>query len=174
MQVSCLLTSATAFAATGYGVMVGTLAKNEHRAAIMVSVPSFCCRPPGIWVPSYVMPVMRNISAPSPLNWSLEGFINFSCRESWSDMLGETLKLLLFFLATMTVTSIANRKKNRGMDEQRIINEIKNYVEKNILAPSVTIDADTDLKSAGIDSFSTVKYCFSSNANSEPPYPTIN
>ncbi|HMU72220.1 MAG TPA: phosphopantetheine-binding protein [Ferruginibacter sp.] len=43
------------------------------------------------------------------------------------------------------------------MDEQRIINEIKHYVEKNILAPSVTIDADTDLKSAGIDSFSTVE-----------------
>ncbi|HNJ28401.1 MAG TPA: phosphopantetheine-binding protein [Ferruginibacter sp.] len=43
------------------------------------------------------------------------------------------------------------------MDEQRIINEIKQYVEKNILAPSVTIDADTDLKSAGIDSFSTVE-----------------
>ncbi|HNG63937.1 MAG TPA: phosphopantetheine-binding protein, partial [Ferruginibacter sp.] len=41
--------------------------------------------------------------------------------------------------------------------EQRIINEIKQYVEKNILAPSVTIDADTDLKSAGIDSFSTVE-----------------
>ncbi|HNH22216.1 MAG TPA: phosphopantetheine-binding protein [Ferruginibacter sp.] len=43
------------------------------------------------------------------------------------------------------------------MDEQSIINEIKHYVEKNILAPSVTIDADTDLKSAGIDSFSTVE-----------------
>jgi len=43
------------------------------------------------------------------------------------------------------------------MDEQRIINEIKQYVEKNILDPSVAIDADTDLKSAGIDSFSTVE-----------------
>ena len=43
------------------------------------------------------------------------------------------------------------------MDEQSIINEIKHYVEKNILAPSVIIDADTDLKSAGIDSFSTVE-----------------
>lgn len=43
------------------------------------------------------------------------------------------------------------------MDEQSIINEIKHYVEKNILAPSVTIDADTYLKSAGIDSFSTVE-----------------
>ena len=34
-----------------------------------------------IWVPSYVMPeVMRNISAFSPLNWSLEGFYKLFLR----------------------------------------------------------------------------------------------
>ena len=43
------------------------------------------------------------------------------------------------------------------MDEQMIIEEIKQYIEKNILAASVKIDADTDLKAAGIDSFSTVE-----------------
>lgn len=43
------------------------------------------------------------------------------------------------------------------MNEQTIIEEIKQYVEKNILATSAKIDADTDLKSAGIDSFSTVE-----------------
>lgn len=43
------------------------------------------------------------------------------------------------------------------MNEQVIIEEIKKYIEKNILATSVKIDADTDLKSAGIDSFSTVE-----------------
>ncbi len=43
------------------------------------------------------------------------------------------------------------------MNEQAIIEEIKKYIEKNILSSSVKIDADTDLKSAGIDSFSTVE-----------------
>ena len=43
------------------------------------------------------------------------------------------------------------------MNQQIIIEEIKRYIEKNILDASVTIDADTDLKSAGIDSFSTVE-----------------
>lgn len=38
-----------------------------------------------------------------------------------------------------------------------IIAEIKNYIEKNILAEGVVIDAATDLKQAGIDSFSTVE-----------------
>ncbi|HNA16105.1 MAG TPA: ABC transporter permease [Ferruginibacter sp.] len=109
-----LLTGATAFAATGYGVMVGTLASTEHQAAIMGSLSILLLSAlGGIWVPSYVMPeVMRNISAWSPLNWSLEGFYKLFLRGGHvSDVLGETLKLLLFFLATMTVTSIANRKK---------------------------------------------------------------
>jgi acyl carrier protein len=43
------------------------------------------------------------------------------------------------------------------MDEQIIIEEIKKYIEKNILDSSVKINADTDLKAAGIDSFSTVE-----------------
>ena len=43
------------------------------------------------------------------------------------------------------------------MEINIIISEIKNYVEKNILAEAVQVDAATDLKQAGIDSFSTVE-----------------
>lgn len=43
------------------------------------------------------------------------------------------------------------------MDANIIIAEIKNYIEKNILAEAVQIDASTNLKQAGIDSFSTVE-----------------
>ncbi len=43
------------------------------------------------------------------------------------------------------------------MDTNSIIEEIKKYIEKNILAEAVSIDADTELKKAGIDSFSTVE-----------------
>jgi acyl carrier protein len=43
------------------------------------------------------------------------------------------------------------------MDTNTIIAEIKNYIEKNILAEGVQIAADTDLKQVGIDSFSTVE-----------------
>lgn len=109
-----VLTLATSFAATGYGVMVGTLASTEHQAAIMGSLSIILLSAlGGIWVPSYVMPeVMRNISAWSPLNWSLEGFYKLFLRGGHvSDILGEALKLILFFIATMTVTSIANRKR---------------------------------------------------------------
>lgn len=43
------------------------------------------------------------------------------------------------------------------MDENLIIAEIKKYIEKNILAEAVQVQADSDLKKAGIDSFSTVE-----------------
>jgi acyl carrier protein len=43
------------------------------------------------------------------------------------------------------------------MDANLIIAEIKKYIEKNILAAAVQVDAGTNLKQAGIDSFSTVE-----------------
>jgi acyl carrier protein len=43
------------------------------------------------------------------------------------------------------------------MEPEIIIAGIKKYIEKNILSADVKIDAATDLKQAGIDSFSTVE-----------------
>lgn len=43
------------------------------------------------------------------------------------------------------------------MDAGTIIEDIRIYIEKNILSADVKIDALTDLKQAGIDSFSTVE-----------------
>ena len=43
------------------------------------------------------------------------------------------------------------------MDINSTIAEIKNYIEMNILASDVKIDANTNLQDAGIDSFSTVE-----------------
>jgi ABC-2 type transport system permease protein len=109
-----ILTLATSFAATGFGVMVGTLASTEHQAAIMGSLSILLLSAlGGIWVPSYVMPeVMRNISAFSPLNWSLEGFYKLFLRGGGvADILTDVLKLMAFFFATMAISYLANRKK---------------------------------------------------------------
>jgi acyl carrier protein len=43
------------------------------------------------------------------------------------------------------------------MDPNIITADIKKYIETNILSAEVKIDAATDLKQAGIDSFSTVE-----------------
>ena len=109
-----ILTLATSFAATGFGVMVGTLATTEHQAAIMGSLSILLLSAlGGIWVPSYVMPeVMRNISLFSPLNWSLEGFYKLFLRGGGvADIVTDALKLMAFFFATMAISYLANRKK---------------------------------------------------------------
>lgn len=109
-----ILTLATSFAATGFGVTVGTLATTDHQAAIMGSLSILLLSAlGGIWVPSYVMPeVMRNISSFSPLNWSLEGFYKLFLRGGGvADILTDALKLMGFFFAMMGISYLANRKK---------------------------------------------------------------
>jgi ABC-2 type transport system permease protein len=111
-----ILALATSFAATGYGVMVGTLAGTEHQAAIMGSLSILLLSAlGGIWVPTYIMPeAMREISVFSPLNWSIEGFYKLFLRGASADaILIDSLKLLLFFIFTMAVSSTANKLKSR-------------------------------------------------------------
>ena len=43
------------------------------------------------------------------------------------------------------------------MDGETIIRDIKTYIQKNITAEEVMIDAATELQDAGIDSFSIVE-----------------
>lgn len=43
------------------------------------------------------------------------------------------------------------------MDANTIIAEIKKFIETNILANDIKIEADTNLQQAGIDSFSIVE-----------------
>jgi len=111
-----LLSAATAFAAVGFSVMIGTVSSTEHQSAILGSLSVLLLSAlGGIWVPSYVMPeIMRNISAWSPLNWGLEGFYKLFLRGGdVVSILPHTAKLLLFFVLCMAIVSIANRYKRR-------------------------------------------------------------
>ena len=109
-----ILTLATAFAATGYGVLVGTLASTEQQGAIMGSLSILLLSAlGGVWVPTYIMPeVMRNISAFSPLNWSLEGFYKLFLRGAEAGaILINASKLMVFGIAALYIASVANRIK---------------------------------------------------------------
>lgn len=111
-----IISGATAFAATGYGVMVGTLASTEQQGAIMGALSILLLSAiGGVWVPTYVMPeMMRKISVVSPLNWSLNGFYELFLRGgNVRSILPEVIKLMLFFLLTMSIASITNRIKRK-------------------------------------------------------------
>jgi ABC-2 type transport system permease protein len=112
-----LLTTATAFAATGYGVMMGSIAKTEQQGAIVGSLSILLLSAiGGVWVPTYVMPeLMRNISVISPLNWSLNGFYELFLRGgNINDVIPSSLKLMLCFLITIGISSIVNRAKRNS------------------------------------------------------------
>lgn len=111
-----ILALATSFAATGYGVMVGTLASSEQQGAILGSLSILLLSAlGGVWVPTYVMPeLMRNISVLSPLNWALEGFYKLFLRGSDTvGILWPAFKLIVFFIFTMSVASAINRIKRK-------------------------------------------------------------
>jgi ABC-2 type transport system permease protein len=99
-----MLSFCTALAATGYGIMVGTLASTEQQGAILgsFSILLFSALG-GIWVPSYVMPdVMRSISVFSPMNWSLDGYYKLFLRGAGlSALRADCFKLLAFFVLTL-------------------------------------------------------------------------
>lgn len=109
-----LIALATAFAATGYGIMVGTIASTEQQGAIMGALTILLLSAlGGIWVPTYVMPqTMRAISAFSPLNWSLEGFYELFLRGGdVSSVIGYAVKLMVFFFVMMGIAALVNRLK---------------------------------------------------------------
>lgn len=111
-----LLSVSTAFAATGYGVMMGTIARTEQQGAIMGSLSVLLLSAiGGVWVPTYVMPeLMRNISVVSPLNWALNGFYELFLRGGGvADIAADSLKLICFFVFTMAVSLMVNRYKRK-------------------------------------------------------------
>ncbi|MCE3280090.1 MAG: ABC-type multidrug transport system, permease component [Bacteroidetes bacterium] len=111
-----IISVATAFAATGYAVLVGTIASTEQQGSIMGALSILLLSAlGGIWVPTYVMPqVMRNLSAFSPLNWSLEGFYELFLRggDVYS-VIGSAIKLMIFFVITLGISSWINKARRR-------------------------------------------------------------
>lgn len=108
---------ATGFAATGYGIFVGTLSKSEQQGAILGSLSVLLLSAlGGIWVPAYVLPdTMRTISSFSPMNWSLDAFYMLFFRGAGiSGVLMAVLKLMLFFVLTLLVSLGIQKYRRRS------------------------------------------------------------
>ncbi|MBU8893173.1 MAG: ABC transporter permease [Bacteroidales bacterium] len=103
---------ASGLAATGYGVLIGTIATTHEQAATFgaVSIIIFAALG-GIWVPAYVMPpALRIISQFSPLHWGLNGFYDIFLRGGdLTVVLSETAKLLTFFIIMLGLAIVYNK-----------------------------------------------------------------
>ena len=103
---------AASLAASGYGLMVGTLAKTYEQASMFGAVSIVIAAAlGGIMVPVYVMPrYMQEISTCSPLAWGLTAFQDIFVRGgNLRTVLPEILYLLLFFVVTVTISGLTMR-----------------------------------------------------------------
>ncbi len=102
------------FAAIGYGILVGTLAKTQEQSAPFGSTSVIILAAiGGVWVPVFAMPdVMQIVAKCSPMNWGLNAFYDVILRHAHIvDILPEIALLFSFFLLTTTIALLYDKKK---------------------------------------------------------------
>lgn len=102
------------FAAIGYGILVGTVAKTQEQSAPFGSTSVIILAAiGGVWVPVFAMPkMMQVIAQSSPMNWGLEAFYDVILRNAgFTDILPEISLLFLFFIITTTIALLYDKKK---------------------------------------------------------------
>jgi len=106
------ITLASSFAATGYGIVIGTWASTQTQASIFGSVSTVILAAiGGVWIPVTVMPdVLRSVSEISPMNWSIQGYYSVFLRSvTLIELLPQITKLMIFY-ACCTLLSLFFRK----------------------------------------------------------------
>jgi len=100
------------FTASGYGLLIGTVFKTLHQAAIfgMVTVVIMAALG-GIWVPLYIMSdTMVFIGRLSPMNWAFEAFNSVFLRgEGLLDIVANTWHLCLFGAGCFAIALFVER-----------------------------------------------------------------
>jgi ABC-2 type transport system permease protein len=107
-----VITIASAFAASGFGVAIGTIATSQIQASTFGSVATVILAAiGGVWIPIIAMPeVMRTISSFSPMNWGIQGYYDVFLRNAGTlIILPNALKLFAFY-AFCTAISLYFRK----------------------------------------------------------------
>jgi ABC-2 type transport system permease protein len=104
----------TGLAATGYGMLVGSIFKTHQQSSTFgaVSVVILAALG-GIWVPVYVMPdIIRNLAEFSPLYWSLNGFHKIFLNDGTAiTIMPYAIKLMLFFIICTALATFTNKQK---------------------------------------------------------------
>ncbi|OIP36826.1 MAG: hypothetical protein AUK27_00120 [Deltaproteobacteria bacterium CG2_30_66_27] len=108
---------AASMAATGYGIMIGVLARSYEQASVFGAVSIVIAAAlGGVMIPVYVMPrSMQAVSVISPLAWGLNAFQDVLVREGTLRTVCPNLaRLTLFSLATLSVAWWSLRRSRSG------------------------------------------------------------
>ncbi|WP_079643662.1 ABC transporter permease [Sphingobacterium nematocida] len=101
-------------AAIGFGILLGTIATTQEQSAPFgATFVVILAAVGGVWVPVFVMPtIMQTISNLSPMNWALNGFYDILLRQgSWTAILPQLILLFLFFILTLLIAVLYDKKK---------------------------------------------------------------
>jgi ABC-2 type transport system permease protein len=107
------ISASSAFAATGFGLLVAALVKSAAQATTFTGVCNIVMAAlGGIMVPRFVMPpTMQDIGLLSPLAWGLEGFLDVLLRQGdCIAILPEASALIAFGFATSAIAVWRLRK----------------------------------------------------------------
>lgn len=110
----CVVALFAGFAAVGFGILLGTLARTQEQAAPFGSTSVvILAAVGGVWVPVFAMPkAMQYIAQASPMNWGLDAFYDVLLRNY--DLVGILPKLgimFLFYLAMVLISILYDEKK---------------------------------------------------------------
>jgi len=98
-QVLALVSIGISCAALGYAMLIAVVAKTAEHATTLGGTGNIVLAAiGGIMVPTFVMPeFMQKVSALSPMNWGLEGFLDVLLRGGGvAEVLPETMALMAF------------------------------------------------------------------------------
>jgi len=101
-------------AAIGMGILIGTIATTQEQSAPFgATLTVVLAAIGGVWVPVFIMPpLMQQLSAISPMNWGLNAFYDVLLRHgNVGAILPEIILLILFFLLTLTIAMLYDKKK---------------------------------------------------------------
>ena len=107
-----ILTASVSLAASGYGVVIGSISTSQEQSSIFGSISVVILAAiGGIWVPTFIMSeLMQKVSMLSPLNWALNGYYDVFLRNSSTlEILPYAITLVLFFLICITIAWFKNR-----------------------------------------------------------------
>ncbi len=111
-----VIAASAGLAATGYGIMVGSLFTSQQQSSTFgaVSVVILAALG-GIWVPVYVMPeAIRMFAGFSPLYWALTAFHKIFLGDGdIKSILPYAAKLIAFFCATVSISFFYNKTHTR-------------------------------------------------------------
>lgn len=102
------------FAAIGFGILIGTIAKTQEQSAPFGATATIVLASiGGVWVPVFAMPkAMQIIAQCSPMNWGLNAFYDVLLRNATLiDILPEISLLVAFFILTTTLAIFYDKKK---------------------------------------------------------------